>query len=116
LSAYEAVPELGAYGARLVRVFGDLNDDGSVDAWFDPDRGGLFLEDRDHDGTVDRYSESFERLGADFSIEGYDETWIPPAYPDERILEDTDFDRLYDRETITAGKDPNGTMSYWRKR
>lgn len=74
------------------------------------------MEDRDLDVAVDARTESFQRLGDGYSIEGFDPQWMPPEYPGDRILEDNDFDGYYEQETITSGDDPNGNPSYWRRR
>ena len=116
LYVYQWTEEAGEPVGFLTRVFGDLNDDELVDAWFDPAEGGLMLEDQNNDDGVDARTESFERLGTEYVIDGYDPAWAPPEYPDERILEDTDFDGYYDRETISGGEDPQGNPSYWRLR
>jgi hypothetical protein len=100
--------------AELVwRALGDMDDDDRIDAWMDPASGGLLIEDRNRDGLVDARTESFERLGDGHVIEGF-EGWTPPAHLGEQILEDTDHDGRYDRETITAGEDPKGNPSYWQ--
>lgn len=100
----------------LWRVFGDADDDDIIDAWFDPQGGGLLLEDENRDTVADRLSESFQRLGLHHpSLDAFPD-WEPPAYLDERILEDTDGDGHYDLETITAGVDEQGHPSYWEKR
>ena len=115
LYVYEWGEENGETVGTLERVFGDLDDDEIVDAWFDPAEGGLKIEDLNFDDAVDARTDAFERLGDDYVIQGFEAGWIPPEYPEERILWDTDFDGYYDRETITGGEDPQGNPSYWRK-
>lgn len=114
LYVYEWGEENGETVGTLERVFGDLDDDEIVDAWFNPAEGGLKIEDLNFDDAVDARTDAFERLG-DYVIQGFEAGWIPPEFPEERILWDTDFDGYYDRETITGGEDPQGNPSYWRK-
>jgi hypothetical protein len=114
LFAYRFEPGDGANepSVELERVYGDLGDDGIIDAWFDP-AIDLMLEDVNLDDSPDARTES--AVDADVSLEGFDPTFVPPAYLGERILEDTDFDGLYDLETITAGLDPEGNQTYWQQ-
>lgn len=96
-------------------VWADHDFDGRVDSYEDRNEDGIQIADDAHDGKVDRHIVSVASLGDDFVIEGYEEGWIPPAYPANRILEDTDHDGYFDSESITGGRDPEGQLSWWSK-
>jgi hypothetical protein len=100
--------------AAVGRAFGDADDDALVDAWFDPDRG-LLIEDVNRDAIVDRRSQAFEHIEGEVSLEGFDPSFTPPPHLGERIFEDTDYDGLFDTETITGGEDPEGNPTYWQR-
>lgn len=96
-------------------VFLDDDDDDTIDAFLDAEIGGRLTEDDNHDGAIDRLTESFHLLGPDYAIEGYGADWIPPAYPGERQHHDTDYDGYYDLEVIVGGEDPSGEPTFWRR-
>lgn len=95
-------------------VWADHDYDGMVDSWADDDIDGFRrdLGDDNRDGRVDREAIDVELLGADWQLEGYDGC-EPPEYVAMRILEDTDFDGYFDQESVTAGRGPDGSWSYW---
>lgn len=95
-------------------VWADHDRDGRVDSYDDVHEGGVVLNDENHDGRVDRMIVSVASLGDTFVVEGYGE-WIPPAFPANRILADTDFDGRFETESVTGGDDPDGWPSWWTK-
>lgn len=82
------------------KAFADHDNDGYVDAIRD-DPAGWSMRDENHDRTLDWYAQDLETLPSDFVIEGYGEGW-ELREQGKRILEDTDFDGQFDRESVTG--------------
>jgi hypothetical protein len=93
------------------RDYLDLDHDGRIDRWT---TNGTEELDDDRDGRMDRLVEP-AKPGHPPRLAGYDPCWRPPSHPGEQILEDTDYDGRFDRETITSGRNPDGSASLWTR-